>query len=295
MILLTGGTGFVGARIAAALRDDGRDVRCLVRSRERGAPLERIGCELIEGDVTDAESLVRAVRGCGGVVHLVSIISGAPAEFERIMARGTADLTAAASAAGVSRFVLMSALGLDDPGADQVPYYRAKRAMEEAVAGSGIPSVTLRPSFVFGPGGGALASFARIARHSPVIPVIGPGTQRIQPVWIDDLALCVTRALGTPPEGGVFEVAGPDVVTWNELWLRIARTLGKRRRLFHVPFGLARTPAAILERLPSPPLTRDQLTMLELGDNVCDPAPAAAAFGVDLLPLDEQLDRSIVR
>ena len=142
MILLTGGTGFVGSAGRAALRDDGRDVRCLVRSRERGAPLERIGCELVEGDVTDAESLARAVRGCDVVVHLVAIIAGKPADFERIMTRGTADLTAAASAAGVSRFVLMSALGFDDPGADQVPYYRAKRAMEEAVADSGIPSVT---------------------------------------------------------------------------------------------------------------------------------------------------------
>jgi NADH dehydrogenase len=291
MILLTGATGFVGSRVAAALRADGRPVRCLVRSRERGEPLERIGCELVDGDVTNADSLRRAVAGCDAVVHLVAIIAGKPDDFERIMTRGTADLTAAANAAGVTRFVLMSALGTG--GATTIPYYRAKQAMEDGVIASGIPAVTLRPSFVFGPSGGALARFVQIVRRSPVIPVLGPGTQRIQPVWVEDVAACVSRAVETPPDGGTFEVGGPDVVTWNELWLRIARSLGKRRPLIHVPFGLARLPAAALERLPHPPLTRDQLAMLEMGDNVCDPAPAAQAFGVDLVPLDEQLRRTI--
>lgn len=293
MILLTGGTGFIGRQVAAALRADDRPLRCLVRDRKGGEGLARIGCELAEGDMTDHESLRRAARDCDAVVHLVAIIAGSPDEFEQIMTRGTNALLEAANEAGVARFVLMSALGADSNSAESVPYYRAKLAMEQAVAESGIPSVTLRPSFVFGPGGGALSQFVKIVRYSPVIPVLGPGTQRIQPVWIENVVTCLTRGLDVPPEGGVFEVGGPDVVTWNELWQRIAQTLGKRRPLVHVPFGLAKAPATLFERLPSPPVTRDQIEMLDLGDNVCDPRPAVDTFGLDLLPLDEQIRRAI--
>lgn len=291
MILLTGATGFVGAHVARVLRVEDRPVRCLVRSRARAEKLAAWGCELVEGDVTDVQSLVGAVEGCDTVVHLVAIIAGRPADFERVMTQATADLAAAAVGAGVRRIVLMSSLGLDGPGADAVPYYRAKREMEHAVAESGIEHVTFRPSFVFGTDGGALPRFARIVRYSPVTPVVGSGAQRIQPIWVDDVAAFVASAVTVPPAGGTFDLAGPDVVTWDELWQRLARALGKRRKAVHLPVSLLRPQAALLERLPNPPLTRDQLAMLELGDNVCDIRPAVAAFGIEPIGLDEQLAR----
>jgi NADH dehydrogenase len=293
VILLTGATGFVGERVAHALRARDLPVRCLVRSRARAATLDAWGCELVEGDMTDVQTLVGAVEGCDTIVHLVAIIAGRPADFERVMSRGTTDLVAAAAGAGARRVVLMSALGVELPGAETVPYFRAKLAMERAVAESGLEHVVLRPSFVFGRTGGTLPRFARIVRYSPVTPVIGSGTQRIQPIWVDDLAAIVAAAVDRPEGGGTFELAGPDAVTWNELWERLARRLGKRRPLVHLPATLLRPQAALLERLPNPPLTRDQLRMLELGDNVCDIAPAVAAFGIEPIGLDEQLRRGL--
>jgi len=292
MILVTGATGFVGRSVVAGLCAEGLPVRALVRPGTRSAELERLGAERAEGDMTDPASLADAVSGCEAVIHLVAIISGSPEEFEAVMVRGTHDLVSAASAAGTRRLVLISALGGSDPRAHAIPYYRAKQMMEQTVGESGIPHVILRPSFVFGRDGGALRRFVRIARTSPVLPVLGPGTQRIQPLWVDDLAAVTRRALDTPAAGGTFALGGPDAVTWNELWLRIARALGKRRRLVHVPFGLARGPAALLERFPRPPLTRDQLAMLALGDNVADIGPAQAAFGFEPIGLDEQLERA---
>ena len=143
----------------------------------------------MQGDVTDAgEPRGAAVEGQDVVVHLVALLAGPPEEFERVMEQGTRDLVAAAKDAGVRRFVLMSALGTDEETKDLVPYYHAKWEMEQAVQGSGLEHVIFRPSFIFGPGGGALQQFARIAKLAPVTPIVGPGTQRIQPIWIDDVA-----------------------------------------------------------------------------------------------------------
>ncbi|HEY7003127.1 MAG TPA: NAD(P)H-binding protein, partial [Gaiellaceae bacterium] len=133
MILVTGGTGFVGRKIVHELRAEEREVRCLVRRPERAGTLRAWGCELAEGDVTDPASLRRAVDGCETVVHLVAIIAGKPEQFERVMEQGTRDLVAAAEGAGVSRFVLMSALGATEESKDLVPYYHAKWTMEETV------------------------------------------------------------------------------------------------------------------------------------------------------------------
>ena len=132
-VLVTGGTGFVGGGIVHALRAEDRPVRCLVRDRDRASRLASWGCELVEGDVTDAASLRGAVAGCDRVIHLVAIRSGRRSEFERIMEQGTRDLVAAATEAGVGRFVLMSALGASEQTKDLVPYYHAKWVQEETL------------------------------------------------------------------------------------------------------------------------------------------------------------------
>ena len=149
-----------------------------------------------------------------------------------------------------------------------------------------------RPSFVFGRDGGVLPLFVRQVRWSPVTPVIGNGERRLQPIWVDDVAAFFAASIDTPAANQTFELGGPDAVTWNELYERIARTLGKRRGKLHIPVSLARAGAVMTELLPSPPLTRDQLTMLEAGDNVADPAPARDAFGIEPISLDEQLRRA---
>src|SRR3954469_16840399 len=167
-VLVTGGTGFVGHHVVHALRARELPVRALVRSPQRASRLSAWGAQLVPGDVTDPASLRAAAAGADTVVHLVAIIKGSRADFERVMAQGTRDLVVAAREAGVRRFVLMSALGLNERSRQAVPYFAAKAAMEESVAGSGLEHVILRPSFVFGKDGGVLPTFVRLARYAPV-------------------------------------------------------------------------------------------------------------------------------
>ncbi len=293
MILVTGATGFVGPHIVHALRAQDRPVRALVRAGTDVARLHAWDCETVVGDMTDPTSLRRAVEGCDAVFHLVAIITGKPRDFERVMTLGTRELVAASREAGARRFVLMSALGVDEETKELVPYYRAKWEMEQSVKASGLEHVIIRPSFVFGRDGGALAQFRKIAKLAPVTPIVGPGTQRIQPIWVEDVAAYFAASIDKPEAANrTFELGGPDVVSWNEFWTRLKANLGTKRPSIHLPFALMRVQAAVLERLPNPPVTRDQLTMLEAGDNVVSNSDAVDTFGLPVVLLEEQLRRA---
>ena len=292
-IFVTGGTGFVGPKIVHALRAQDREVRALVRSPARGAQLASWGAELAPGDVTDPASVRTAMEGCTHVVHLVALLRGRAQDFHRVMTEGFRNVLAAANEQRAERVILMSALGTNDATKDLVPYYRAKWQMEQDLQAAGPEYVIFRPSFVFGPGGGALPTFVRQVRVSPVVTVIGPGLQRSQPIWVEDVAAHFARAIDDAQTANrTFEIGGPDVVTWNELYQRIARVLGKRRRLVHVPIGVARAGARLTQRLPGAPLSVDQVTMLQGGDNVVGSPDAVDTFQIPLLPLDEQIRRS---
>ncbi|MEP7335729.1 MAG: complex I NDUFA9 subunit family protein [Actinomycetota bacterium] len=287
-VLVTGGSGFVGPHVVRAIQDAGHDVRALVR--KGSVP----GAERAEGDMADAASLRHAVLGVDAVIHLVAIRQGKEEQFQRIMVDGTRDLLAAAREAGVGRFVHMSALGTTEETKDLVPYYRAKWLQEGLVRDSGLEHVIFRPSFVFGKDGGILPTFRTLAKVAPVTPIVGSGKQRIQPVWVDDVAKYFAHALGKPEATNrTFELGGPDVVTWDELWKRLKRALGVRRPSVHVPMALMRANALVTERLPGDiPLTRDLLKMLEHGDNVATNTDAIETFGFPLVSLDEQLRRA---
>jgi uncharacterized protein YbjT (DUF2867 family) len=294
-VLVTGATGFVGPTVANSIVDAGHEVRVL--ERKPGAWKEAgIRCqEAAEGDVTDLNSLRRAVQGIEVVVHLVAIRQGKREEFQRVMIGGTRNLIAAANEAGARRFVLMSALGVTEQTKDLVPYYHGKWTMEQDLKRSALEHVIFRPSFIFGRDGGILPTFLKMARLSPFTPIMGSGEQRIQPIWLDDAGRYFAQSIDEPEAANrTFEIGGPDVVTWNELWERIRATLGIRRRpTVHMPIGLMRVPAVVTERLPGNiPLTRDLLTMLEAGDNVVSNDDAAETFQIPLVPLDEQLRRA---
>jgi len=297
VILVTGGTGFIGPRVVKALRGRELRVRALVRSpsAEAAATLAAWGAVLVPGDMTEPEALRRAVDGCDAVIHLVAIRQGPREEFQRVMEEGTRDLVAASRAAGVRRFVLMSALGTTEETKDLVPYYHAKWDQEQTLREAGIEHVIFRPSFVFANDGGILPTFRKLARLTPVTPIIGSGQQRIQPIWIDDVAAYFAASVDRPEAANrIFELGGPDAVSWNEFWQRLKKALGQRRPSLHVPVGLMRVNAMLTERLPGNiPLTRDLLTMLEHGDNVISNDEAAQTFGLPLVPLDEQLRRAV--
>ncbi|HEU5363739.1 MAG TPA: complex I NDUFA9 subunit family protein [Gaiellaceae bacterium] len=292
-VFVTGGTGFVGPRVVHALRARGHEVRALARAPQRGAQLAGWGARLVPGDVTDPVSLRAAIDGCTHVVHLVAIIKGRPQDFDRVMTQGTRNVLAAAKEAGVARFVLMSALGTTATTKDVVPYFAAKWAMEQDVVGSGLEHTIFRPSFQFGRGGGVLPTFVKQVRYAPVVTVIGSGRQRIQPIWVDDVAEYFARAVDAPDAANrTFELGGPDVVTWDELYLLIAKVLGKRRRLVHIPTSVARGGATATEWLPGAPLTNDQISMIEAGDNVATTTDAVDTFRLPLVPLAEQIRRA---
>jgi uncharacterized protein YbjT (DUF2867 family) len=295
MILVTGGTGFVGTKVVHALRAEDRPVRVLARNAKQAETAANWGCQVIEGDMTDAASLRRAVTGCEAVIDLVAIISGSREDFDRVMIQGTRDLVTAAKEAGAKRFVLMSALGVGERSKDLTHYYRAKWDKEQTVQSSGLEYTIFRPSFIFGGEGGSLPIYIRQVRWSPVITVIGDGKRRLQPIWVDDVAAYFVKSLVLPEATNKnFEIAGPDVVTWDELYERIRRVLGKKRAKVHMPYGLVRAGAAVVEKLPtSLPLSRDAVTMLEFEDNVTDIRPAAETFGIEPITLDEQLRRAV--
>ena len=295
MILVTGGTGFVGSRVVHGLRAEDHPVRVLARNPKDAETLANWGCQVVEGDMTDTASLRRAVAGCEAVIDLVAIISGSREDFERVMIRGTRDLVAAAKDAGVKRFVLMSALGVGERTKDLTHYYRAKWDEEQAVQSSGIEYTIFRPSFVFGSDGGSLPIYIRQVRWAPVITVIGDGRRRLQPIWVDDVAAYFVKSFSIPEAvNRTFELGGPDVVTWDELYERIRRVLGKKRARVHMPYGLVRAGAAVVEKIPVDfPLSRDAVTMLEFDDNVTDIRPAVETFGIEPISLDEQLRRAV--
>jgi uncharacterized protein YbjT (DUF2867 family) len=293
MILVTGGTGFVGPKVVRALRGEERPVRVLARRPEKHESLRNSGCEVVAGDVTDPESLRQAVDGCEAVVHLIGLPPFSnPKAIERVMAQGTRDLVAGAKEAGVSRFVLMSALGASEETVDVAPYYAAKLAMEESVKASGLDHVIFRPSFIFGRDGGLLAQQIRIVRLSPVTPVLS--RHRMQPIWVEDVAAFFAKAVSAPEAANrTFDIGGPDRVTWAELHERIRRILGKRRLTVAMPPGLLKAGAQVGRLLPPLGGARDAIEMLDHGDNVGEVGPAIETFGVRPIGLDEQIRRAV--
>jgi NADH dehydrogenase len=291
MILVAGGTGFVGTHVVHALRAAELPVRVMARRPEKQEQLRTWGCEVVQGDMTDPESLRRAVDGCETVVHLVAILLGSRDAFERIMVQGTRDLVGAAKEAGARRLVLMSALGTEE-GRELTPYFHAKWEEEQAVKFSGLEHAIFRPSFVFAGDGGILPQQIRLVRYSPVTPILG--RHELQPIWVDDVAAFVTRAVTAEEAANrTYDIGGADRLSWAELHALIRKTLGKRRLAFTMPPGLLKAGATVGQVLPPLNGARAAVEMLDLGDNVCDPRPAAEAFGVQPIGVEEQVRRAV--
>ncbi len=295
-VFVTGGTGFVGRTLIQALRAEGHVVRCLVR---RGSEHDLRGFEAIErveGDVLARASLDEAMSGCDAVVHLVGIIREHPARgitFERLHVDATLNVLAAAATVGVRRLLHMSALGAR-PDA-RARYHRTKWRAEEAVRSSGLDWTIFRPSIIYGPDDGFVTTLARAVRRLPVVPVIGTGNTRLQPVPVQTVAEGFARALDQAASlGQTYEVGGPDPHTLNEIIDLLGEILKRRKvRKVHVPFPLVRRLALVLQGLPFFPVTTDQLLMLE-EDNVCDPTPFYRTFGLSPVPLAKGLERMLV-
>ncbi|MFO1461586.1 MAG: complex I NDUFA9 subunit family protein [Verrucomicrobiota bacterium] len=292
LILVTGGSGFVGREIVGQLQSAGHRIRVLAR---RSSPMEE-GVERIRGSVLEPASVAEAVSGVDAVVHLVGIINEVGDQtFERVHVGGTEAVVSATRSAGVRRYIHMSALGTRPAARSR--YHRTKWDAEELVRRSGLDWTILRPSLIYGPGDGFINLFARMSAVSPVLPVVGPGSNRMQPVAVEDVAWCFCGAMAHPESlYQTLDVCGRERFTVNEILAVVLETLGRRRGTVHLPWGIAGLQARILETVyprllgKASPLNRDQILMLQ-EDNVGDPDPACRMFGFEPIRMRDGIRR----
>jgi NADH dehydrogenase len=210
--------------------------------------------------------------------------------FRSVHVEGTRNVLAAAKQAGVRRFVYQSALGTRENAGSA--YHRTKWEAEQLVKAAGIPFVILRPSLIYGPGDQFTIRLAEAIRLSPVLPVIGSGRSKVQPLFIDDAVGCLVKAAtGGDAPGRTFEIGGSDQLTYEQVTVAIAAALGVKRPTMHLPMFVMRTMARIGETvLPKPPVTTDQLVMLQ-EDNICERNDIREAFGIEPVRFREGLAR----
>jgi NADH dehydrogenase len=285
-VLVTGATGFVGSEVTRQLHAAGHRPRLLVRnpnSKRATVLAAQCNADLVPGDVLKSESLERICIDCDAVIHLVGIISEVGGQtYERVHTVATRRIASAASAAGVKRFIQMSALGTRANARSR--YHQTKWAAESAVRATAPGWTIFRPSIIYGPGDGFVNLFADMSRTAPAIPLIGGGRTRFQPIPVTDVAKCFVRALAeTEAMGQTYDLCGTEEFSLRDIVQMILQAKHRRRLLLSIPFPLARLQATLMELLfnrllhRAPPLNRDQVTML-LDDNVGDGAPARKLF-----------------
>jgi NADH dehydrogenase len=276
-VAIIGGTGFVGGYLVGALQAAGHDINALVRPGSEGK-LHSDSIHVVSGDISLQEALRDTLRGCDAVIYNVGLLREFPRRgitFEQTQYQGVVDTAAAAKEAGVSRLLLMSAIGAKDPG---TKYQSTKRRAELHALSSGLDVTVLRPSVIFGDPRGTMEFATQLYRDMvrPPIPAAGFAGVRMSPVHVEDVADAFVVALDdTSTIGKTIELAGPEILSWKEMVRRIADAAGKSKVILPVPIWIMRVGATLFDWLPFYPVTRDQLTMLEEG-NTASSAPLEA-------------------
>lgn len=279
-----GGSGFIGRYVVKRLAEAGFIVRVAVRDPEAALFLKPMGgvgqVVPMACDVTKPALVAAAVAGAEVVVSLVGILfESRTNSFAATQAEAPGTIARAAAAAGVRRLVHVSALGAD--AASDSLYARSKAEGEQAVLAAFPAATILRPSLVFGPEDGFFNRFAAMAGLSPVLPLVGGGQTRFQPVYVGDVADAVMAALARDEAmGRTYELGGPKTYTFRELMEFILATIGRRRPLVPLPWGLAMLQGRLGEFLPTPPITRDQVRLLRRDSVVAAGAPGLAELGI---------------
>jgi uncharacterized protein YbjT (DUF2867 family) len=277
-----GGSGFIGRYVVQLLAQQDYVVRVAVRDPAGARFLQtqgRVGQIVpLAASVTDQAAVARAVEGAEVVVNLVGILfERRPGDFQRLQGQAPGAVAAAAKAAGVEHFVHLSAIGAD--AASPSLYARSKAEGEAGVRAAFPEATILRPSVVFGPEDQFFNRFAGMAMM-PVMPVVAGGA-RFQPVYVGDVADAVLAAIADPAaRGKTFELGGPRVMTMREVLRFILDTTGRRRPMVDMPMGLMRFQAGLLQSLPKPPLTQDQLLLLGRDNVVGQGVPTLSDLGI---------------
>jgi uncharacterized protein YbjT (DUF2867 family) len=283
-VTIVGGSGFIGRYVVKRLAAAGAVIAVMSRHASAAGFLRPMGdvgqIALINAAIDDEARLAAAVEGADAVISATGILFERGAQrFDVVHVRGPALLARLAKAAGARHFVHFSAIGADP--AAPAAYARSKAAGEAAVRAAFPEATILRPSVVFGPEDDFFNRFAALARWSPALPLIGGGHTKFQPVYVGDVADAVIAGLAQPDAAGkTFELGGPRVYSFRELMELVLRETGRKRPLVNLPFSLASLEAAFLEWLPRPPLTRDQVKLLQRDNIVAAGSLGLADLGI---------------
>jgi NADH dehydrogenase len=293
VILLTGASGTVGRALLPLLLDSGQDVRALVRD-PRGLGRHRVDVQIALGDLArlgDRHLQRQALRGVDTVIHLAAAIRDEPhARVEELNGLATARLLRAAERAGVERFVFFSALGASE--SQRTRFFRAKALAERAVAASPLATTIFAPSIVYDPQDRWVRLMKRLALL-PVLPISGSGRSRYQPIWARDVARCVIAALELGASDARYELAGPEILTYDEIAHTVASAAGRNRPLVHVPLGLVHLALISLRRLFGETVfaTWEEAELMEVPMTTPRGTRDAESLGVEPVPVREVLDR----
>jgi NADH dehydrogenase len=274
LITIFGGSGFLGRHVVRALAKRGYRIRVAVRRPDLAGhlqPLGRVGqIHAVQANVRYSRSVAAAARDADVVINLVGILfERGRQRFDAVQTFGAEAIALAAAAYG-ARMVHVSALGADETSSSH--YARSKAVGEKAVLAAVPSAIVLRPSVIFGPEDDFFNRFAALARLSPVLPLIGGGHTRFQPVFVGDAAIAIADAVeGKAKAGATYELGGPEVRSFKQLMEFVLATIERRRLLVPLPFALARWQAQFLQYLPTPLLTPDQVELLK-HDNIVSAA-----------------------
>ena len=290
LVLVTGATGFVGRRVVRELQEHRHRVRVLVHTpgRERLFPDRSV--DIHYGSVSDPVALAAAFYDVEVAIHLVGIVRQSHRRsFDQINRQGVANVVAAAKEAGVKHFIQVSAIGATNN--PSYPYLYSKWRGEQELIKSGLPYTIFQSSVMFGEGDEFLNALAGLVRIGPVVPVIGNGRNRMQPISVADVARCLVLAIDRGDlKGKTVEIGGPHQISYNEIVAIVARTMGRRIFRFHLPVWLMYIVTAVIQRLqPRPMLTTGQLRMLALR-NVAEPRAVEETFGFTPQPMEGNID-----
>jgi uncharacterized protein YbjT (DUF2867 family) len=289
LVTVFGGTGFLGRRIVERLGAAGARVRVAVRHTTEGVPPQGGDVEVVYADVRDGTTVAQAVRDSDAVVNAVGLyVERGEATFQAVHVDGAQEVARAAREAGIPRLVHLSGIGADVNS--ESSYVRSRALGELAVREAFTEATILRPSVLFGRGDALFRSLAAITRISPVFPLFGDGSTRLQPVFVGDVAEAVVKAVGSPSASGkVYELGGPRVYRYKELVELVLVHLKRRRVLVPVPFFVWEIQATLLGILPNPPLTRDQVILMRRDNVVSDTALTFADLSITPRPVEAEL------